>query len=120
MAPHAGLRFHKQKHSSNPFKVVLRQRHGIATHWSTSHTEFHTNVMYLRKTTEHKPVVDPDPVVWTRDGRELNLFQECNEPFQAKGWVANREKRLSEPMSKKQKKLLRNLFGNLPREGNLD
>ena len=101
---HAGLRFHKQKHSFNPFKVALRQRHGIATHWSTSHTEFHTIVRYLRKPTEHKPVVDPDPVVWTRDGRELNLFEECNEPFQAKGWVANRERRLSEPMSEKQKK----------------
>ena len=101
---HAGLRFHKQKHSFNPFKLALRQRHGIATHWSTSHREFHTIVKYLHQTSEHKPVVDRDPLVWTRDGRKLNLFDECNEPWQVKGWVANRERRCSEPMSKKQKK----------------
>ena len=47
---HAGLRFHKQKHSFNPFKLALRRRHRIATHWSTSHTEFFSIARYLQRT----------------------------------------------------------------------
>ena len=101
---HAGLRFHKQKHSYNPFKLALRRRHGIATHWSTTHTEFFSIARYLQKTTDHKPIVDRDPVVWTRDGRKLNMFKECQEPFQVNLWVARREARLSEPISEKKAK----------------
>ena len=37
---HAGLKIYKQKHTFLPFKLAMRQRHGIATHWSTSHAEF--------------------------------------------------------------------------------
>ena len=102
---HAGLQFYKQKHSFNPFKLAMRQRHGIATHWSTSHTEFHTIARYLHMATERKPVVDRDPVKWTRDGKELNMFEECQEPFNAKAWVASRERQASQPLpTKKQKK----------------
>ena len=53
------------------------------------------------RTTDHKPVADQGPLVWTRDGRTLNLFKECQEPFNAHIWIARREARLSEPLAKK-------------------
>lgn len=101
---HAGLKFYNQKHTFLPFKLAMRQRHGIATHWSTTHTQVASVVRYLHKTTEHKKVVDRSPEVWTRDGRKLKLSDLCNEPFQADAWNANREKRVSQPIADKKKK----------------
>jgi hypothetical protein len=98
---HAGLHFHEQKHSFLPFKQAMRERHGIATHWSTSHVKFWSIVRYVHCTTEHKKVVDRDPFIWTRDNRKLNLFKESQEPFQAAAWTAKREGLLSEPFEQK-------------------
>ena len=98
---HAGVRFHKYTQSFLPFKQAMRERHGIATHWSTSHDKFWSIVRYLHCTTDHKRVVDRDPLIWTRDNRKLNLFKESQEPFQAAAWTAKREGLLSEPFEKK-------------------
>jgi len=101
---HAGLRFNNQKHAFLPFKLAMRQRHGIATHWSTSHTEFFSIVRYLHKTTTHKKSVDRDPLIWTHDGRKLNKFVECQQPYQSKGWKTRRETSISEPITAKKEK----------------
>ena len=72
------------KHRFLPFKLAMRWRWGIATHWSTSHTQLWSVVRYLHCTTEHKSTVDTKPELWTRDGRKVNLYEESQEPFQAK------------------------------------
>ena len=95
---HAGLKFYKQQHRFLPFKLAMRHRHGIATHWSTSHTQLWSVIRYVHHPTTHKPVIDREPEVWTRDGRPLNLFEKSQKPFQAQAWKADRERRASEPL----------------------
>ena len=97
---HAGISFYKQEHQFLPFKLAMRQRHGIATHWSTSHTKRRSIIRYLHS----KPVVDPHPLEWTRDGRKLNLAHECEEPFVARLWNSDRELRVSDPFDPKKSK----------------
>ena len=73
---HAALSLFTGNHRFLPFKAAMRWRWGIATHWSTSHSQLWSTIRYLHCTTPHKPVVDRKPMVWTRDGRKLNLFEE--------------------------------------------
>ena len=101
---HAALKLFDANHRFLPFKAAMRWRHGIATHWSTSHTQLWSTVRYLHCTTAHKPAVDRRPELWTRDGRKLNLHDEAQEPFQAGAWNKKRENRMSEPFAKKPKK----------------
>ena len=101
---HAALKLHAAKHRFLPFKLAMRWRHGIATHWSTSHSQTWSAVRYLHCTTQHKQVVDRRPELWTRDGRKLNLHDESQEPFQAAAWNRRRESTTSEPFAKKPKK----------------
>ena len=95
----------KLSHKSRfmPFKLALRQRHGLATHWSTSHQQYWSAARYLTATTEHKPVVDVDRVVWTPEGSpEMNIFEESQEPWQANTWRKRREAALSAPVDPEQ------------------
>ena len=101
---HAALKLFAANHRFLPFKLAMRWRHGIATHWSTSHTKLWSTVRYLHCTTPHKPTVDQQPELWTRDGRKLNLHEECQEPFQAGAWNQLRENRVSAPFATKPKK----------------
>ena len=87
-----------------PFKQALRRRWGIATYWNTSHTQLWSAIRYVHCTTQHKPVVDKRPEVWTRCGRKDHLYEESQEPFQAKAWNEHRERQISEPLVKKAKK----------------
>ena len=73
---HAALKLFAAKHRFLPFKLAMRWRWGIATHWSSTHTQLWSAVRYLHCTTSHKPVVDKKPEIWTRDGRKLNLYEE--------------------------------------------
>ena len=98
---HVALKFYKQKHRFMPFKLAMRRRHGIATHWSTSHTQLWSAVRYLHIPTNRKRRVDRKPEVWTRDGRTLNLYEMSQQPFQASAWKADRERRASEPLHEK-------------------
>ena len=100
----AALKLFDAKHRFLPFKAAMRWRHGIATHWSTSHTQLWSTVRYLHCTTAHKPVVDRRPELWTRDGRKLNLHEGSQEPFQAGAWNQKRGNRMSEPFDKKPRK----------------
>ena len=54
----AGISFYYQEHQFLPLKLAMRQRHGIATHWSASHTKRWSIIRYLHMPTERKPVVD--------------------------------------------------------------
>ena len=101
---HAAVKLFNASHRFLPFKLAMRQRWGIATHWSTSHRQLWSTIRYLHCTTQHKPIVDGRPELWTRDGRKLNLYEESQEPYQAEAWNKKRENRMSEPFAKKPKK----------------
>ena len=62
-------------------KLALRQRHGLASHWSTSHTMLWSAVRYMTFPSEKKPFVDASPLTWTPDGKVLNLYEEAQEPY---------------------------------------
>ena len=97
-----------------PFKTALRQRSGLASHWSTSHSQWWSAVRYGIFTTEHKPEVDQRPLVFLKSvgvlepvaghGQALeftaprmnsvvvNLYEEAQEPFNANLWTKRRQK----------------------------
>lgn len=76
-----------------PFKEALRLRSQLASHWSTSHTMWWSAVRYGAAATPRKQTVDDAPLAWTPDGRELNLYEESQEPFVAKAWKRRREQK---------------------------
>ena len=41
---HAAVKLFDAKHRFLPFKLAMRWRHGIATHWSTSHTQLWSTI----------------------------------------------------------------------------
>ena len=73
-----------------PMKLALRHRSGLASHWSSTHTEWWSVVRYDTFTTATKPKIDEEPLVWQANGGELNLFEESQEPFIAR--VAKRRR----------------------------
>lgn len=75
-----------------PAKETLRARHRLPSHWSSTHTLWWSALRYPFIPTPKKPEVDSHPFVWTADGRELDLFAEAQEPYQAHLWKARREK----------------------------
>jgi len=81
-----------------PLKAALRARAGLASHWSTSHTQWWSAVRYCIFTTEHKPTVDPEPLVWVAQhgllppgDMRVNLYQEAQEPWNAHALRKRRE-----------------------------
>ena len=72
-------------------KRTLRQREGIASHWSCSHTQWWSALRYLVVPTEKKAEVDESLDVWTWNGQPLDLFAEAQEPWMAKVWKRRRE-----------------------------
>ena len=78
---HVALKLNAKK-TFLPFKRALRARSGLASHWSTSHTEWWSAVRYGVMATEHKPRVDANPLVWP-EGLNLNLFEESQRPWSA-------------------------------------
>ena len=74
-----------------PFKLALRIRSGLASHWSTSHTMWWSALRYGTCATDRKPEIDHDPLVWTLDGGAVQLFEESQEPFMAQVLKKRRE-----------------------------
>ena len=74
-------------------KRTLQQRHRLPSHWSGTHTQWWSAVRYGHSGTEKKPAVDKEAWRWTRDGHELDLFEDSQQPFKAEAWRARREKR---------------------------
>ena len=77
-----------------PLKTALRLRSGLASHWSTSHTQFWSALRYCAVVTERKPEVDDAPLTLCRvTGDALNLYEESQEPFNASAWKRRREQK---------------------------
>ena len=72
-------------------KATLRARYGLPSHWSGTHTQFWSAVRYGYVPTEKKPDVDPKPYPWTPTGRQLDLFEESQRPWNADLWKRRRE-----------------------------
>ena len=76
-----------------PYKRALRERHGLATHWSTVHTGYWSTVRYGCMPTPKKPraELDPTPFAWSRDGTHPPLFEVAQEPTTAVALSRRRE-----------------------------
>ena len=73
-----------------PAKRTLRSRHNMPSHFSCTH-QWWSAVRYGHVPSPKKPTVDPDPLVWTHDGRTIDLYAESQEPWLARAWKARRE-----------------------------
>ena len=82
-----------------PPKNALREREGMATHWSCSHSQWWSAVRYGAMPTLKKTEVDDAPWCWTSERGEIEdpetrkawLFEEAQRPFQARCWKRRRE-----------------------------
>lgn len=74
-----------------PYKLALRQRSGLASHWSCTHTEFCSAVRYGYFTTDHKPEVDMKPLGWSIGGEGFNFYDESLENWNAAAYRKKRE-----------------------------
>ena len=78
-----------------PVKRALLERHGIASHWSCSHTGYWSVIRYLHHPTPKKPAasLDKEYIVWAAQGEKHPLLQDCmNEPTTAAALEARRLK----------------------------
>ena len=66
-------------------------RHGLASPWSTSHTQLWSAVRYITTPTPKKRHTDPAPLTWTSTGGELNLYEASQEPWNASAMKRHRE-----------------------------
>ena len=94
-----------------PFKNALRARSGLASHWSTSHREWWSPLRYLCFASDTKLAIDEEPLQWTHDGHQIDLFGECNEHYSAAAHKKRREEAVMRPDPSKKRK--RETFGKL-------
>jgi len=90
-------------------KKTLRGRHKLPSHWSCSHKHFCTTVRYGYIPSEKKPTVDAEPWQWTFNGKELDLFAESQEPFNAEAHRKRREKKDKDSITKGSRTTFRKL-----------
>lgn len=66
-------------------KRALYLRHGVASHWSCTHTGYWSAVRYGYMPSPSKPreALDSDPYTWARCGEHKPLFETCQEPTTA-------------------------------------
>ena len=76
-------------------KATLAERHQLPSHWSCTHTQLWSAVRYTCVPSPKKPLIDSAPLAWTHDGRNLDLVELSQEPFQATAWRQHREKAVS-------------------------
>ena len=104
------LHFHvalqlREKSSFLAFKKALRSRSRLASHWSTSHTEFCSVLRYCTHTSDKKLAVDEEALSWSHNGDEVDLFGESNEHYSAAARKKRREIAVMRPdPTKKQKR----------------
>ena len=80
-----------------PIKRALLQRHRIATHWSTSHSEWWSAVRYCYiPSPPKKPdsALDKQYLPWSVSGTHIDLFEEAQEPATAKALQKRRESKV--------------------------
>lgn len=86
----------------NPYKRELHVRHGLASHWSTTHTGYWSAVRYGFMPSPHKPQaeLDPEPSMWARVGEHPPLFEACQEPMSAQALSRRRETKVKDAASR--------------------
>ena len=77
-----------------PVKRALLQRHGLASHWSCTHTGYWSAVRYCDMASPKKPktCLDPSPVLWASDGEHTPLDDCHKPPVTAEAMTAHRRK----------------------------
>jgi hypothetical protein len=67
-------------------KRALLERHGLASHWSSSHVGYWSAVRYGFMPTPRKPAseIDPEPLRWAAGGLHPPLFEASQEPVTAR------------------------------------
>ena len=86
----------------SPYKRALHLEHGLATHWSCSHTGYWSAVRYgfLPSTRKPQADLDPDPRTWARTGAHVPLFEASQEPVTAGALARRREKKVKDALAK--------------------
>ena len=78
-------------------KRALLSRHGLVSHWSSTHSEWWSVVRcgYVATTPQKKEpqaALDPRQLTWSKPGVQFDLFK-GSQPLYAGAWRARREKR---------------------------
>lgn len=89
---HAALALCRQMRFAAP-KRALQTRHGLASHWSCSHTQWWSALRYCVMPSPAKAAVDAEPFQAVPADVAVDLFHECQEPYVASAWNARREQR---------------------------
>ena len=88
-----------------PVKRALRERYGLASHWSCSHVGHWSTIRYLYMTSEKKPeesMLDKNPELWAAPGHVHPPLDECCiEPFCVAAMRERRVKAERQAASKK-------------------
>lgn len=93
---HVGLKL-RSKLRFLAAKRTLLDRHGLVSHWSSSHTQWWSIMRYLVYTTTNKKrEVDEGRLLWSVPGLAFDPFEDAQEEFLAKAWNARREKQATE------------------------
>ena len=84
-----------------PYKRSLTVHHGIASHWSASHTGFWSAVRYgyIPSPSKQQEDLDPEPLAWHRLGKEMDLFALSQEPTTASALARRRESKVKQASS---------------------
>jgi hypothetical protein len=93
-------------------KRTLVSRYGLASHWSSSHTQWWSAVRYCVYTSEKKSEVDAGRVCWNLPAFEFDPFEDAQEHFMAKAWNQRREKKAVDAPAKKEKETFSKLDFN--------
>jgi len=97
---HVGVKLSSQSRFAAA-RRTLATRHGLASHWSSSHTQWWSVVRYMTHTNPpHKPHVDGERLVWSAPGVLFDVFEDAQERFLAKAWTKRREHKDEEAGSK--------------------
>jgi len=77
-----------------PLKRALLSQSALASHWSTSHTDYSSTLRYGCKASPSKQEVslDPPPLLWCGDGQHRPLPEACREPSTAVATLKRRWK----------------------------
>ena len=77
-----------------PVKRALLERHGLASHWSVTHTGYHSCVRYLVVPSPKKPLacLDHAPELWSAAGQHPLLSDCIHEPVTAAAMAKKRLK----------------------------
>ena len=76
-----------------PYKRAMREKYGLATHWSDSHDGYWSAVRYGTMWTPKKPQeeIDKDALPWCLQGTHRSLFDSAQEPNTAAATRRRRE-----------------------------